>query len=273
MTVSHPLSADLVELIAERFGALSEPVRIRLLDRLREGEASVLELTAAIGTTPAERLQAPRCAPPRGHRCAPQTGQLRLLLDRRRARLRTLRDRLRQPRAATRIARPGRRRCAERLIMLELFQTEWCPASRRIRQRLTELGLDYLNHQVPVEREERTVLFARAAPTPCRRCWPRTARRLSARARSSPISSATTASPSRPRPIEPRRPKRAAATWRRNADARHWLHTDAHDAAPIRRGRRARPSRAQGGGLRGAVRDRRAGDDAREARAWRESRT
>ena len=52
MTVSHPLSADLVELIAERFGALSEPVRIRLLDRLREGEASVLDLTAAIGTTP-----------------------------------------------------------------------------------------------------------------------------------------------------------------------------------------------------------------------------
>jgi glutaredoxin 3 len=44
--------------------------------------------------------------------------------------------------------------------MLELFQTEWCPASRRIRQRLTELGLDYLNHQVPVEREERTVLLA-----------------------------------------------------------------------------------------------------------------
>jgi glutathione S-transferase len=43
--------------------------------------------------------------------------------------------------------------------MLELFQTEWCPGSRRIRQRLTELGLDYVNHQVPVEREERTVLF------------------------------------------------------------------------------------------------------------------
>ncbi len=43
--------------------------------------------------------------------------------------------------------------------MLELFQTEWCPGSRRIRQRLTELGLDYLNHQVPVEREQRSVLF------------------------------------------------------------------------------------------------------------------
>jgi DNA-binding transcriptional ArsR family regulator len=51
MTVSHPLPADLVDLIAERFRALSEPTRIKLLDRLREGEASVLDLTEAIGTT------------------------------------------------------------------------------------------------------------------------------------------------------------------------------------------------------------------------------
>jgi glutaredoxin 3 len=42
--------------------------------------------------------------------------------------------------------------------VLELFPTEWCPGSRRFRQRLTELGLDYLNHQVPVEREQRTLL-------------------------------------------------------------------------------------------------------------------
>jgi glutathione S-transferase len=42
--------------------------------------------------------------------------------------------------------------------MLELYQTEWCPASRRVRQRLTELGLDYLIHQVPVERDARTAL-------------------------------------------------------------------------------------------------------------------
>ena len=42
--------------------------------------------------------------------------------------------------------------------MLELFQTEWCPASRRVRQRMTELGLDYINRQVPVEREARTAL-------------------------------------------------------------------------------------------------------------------
>ena len=29
--------------------------------------------------------------------------------------------------------------------MLQLFQTEWCPASRRVRQRLTELGIDSLS--------------------------------------------------------------------------------------------------------------------------------
>jgi DNA-binding transcriptional ArsR family regulator len=51
MTVTHPLPDDLVELIAERFRALSEPTRIKLLDRLREGEATVLELTELIGTT------------------------------------------------------------------------------------------------------------------------------------------------------------------------------------------------------------------------------
>jgi glutathione S-transferase len=44
--------------------------------------------------------------------------------------------------------------------VLELFQTEWCPASRRIRQRLTELGLDYVNRQVPVDRDERAALHA-----------------------------------------------------------------------------------------------------------------
>jgi glutathione S-transferase len=42
--------------------------------------------------------------------------------------------------------------------LLELFQTEWCPASRRLRQRLTELDVTYLVRQVPVERDERTEL-------------------------------------------------------------------------------------------------------------------
>ena len=51
MGVSHSLPDDLVALIAERFRVLSEPTRIKLLDRLREGEATVLDLTDAIGTT------------------------------------------------------------------------------------------------------------------------------------------------------------------------------------------------------------------------------
>jgi glutathione S-transferase len=42
--------------------------------------------------------------------------------------------------------------------MYELWQTEWCPASRRVRQRLTELGIDYLTRQVPVEKDERVLL-------------------------------------------------------------------------------------------------------------------
>jgi glutathione S-transferase len=43
----------------------------------------------------------------------------------------------------------------------ELYQTEWCPASRRVRQRLTELDVAYVARHVPVERAERTELWAR----------------------------------------------------------------------------------------------------------------
>ena len=45
MELPHPLPHDLVELIARRFRVLGEPMRIRLLDRLRDGEATVGELS------------------------------------------------------------------------------------------------------------------------------------------------------------------------------------------------------------------------------------
>jgi len=45
--------------------------------------------------------------------------------------------------------------------MYELWQTEWCPASRRVRQRLTELEIDYVTRQVPVDKSERALLRAR----------------------------------------------------------------------------------------------------------------
>jgi glutathione S-transferase len=41
---------------------------------------------------------------------------------------------------------------------IELYQAEWCPHSHRVRQRLTELGLDFVAHQVPVDPAERTAL-------------------------------------------------------------------------------------------------------------------
>jgi glutathione S-transferase len=41
---------------------------------------------------------------------------------------------------------------------LELWQTEWCPSSHRVRQRLTELGLSFTAHQVPVARDARSEL-------------------------------------------------------------------------------------------------------------------
>lgn len=51
MSLSHPLSDDLAELIARRFRVIGEPMRIKLLDRLRTGEASVQELTEATGAS------------------------------------------------------------------------------------------------------------------------------------------------------------------------------------------------------------------------------
>jgi len=52
VAIGHPLTDELVELIAERFRVLAEPTRIKLLDGLREREATVLELTEIVGTTP-----------------------------------------------------------------------------------------------------------------------------------------------------------------------------------------------------------------------------
>ena len=51
MALPHPLPADLVELIARRFRVLGEPMRIRLLDHLREGEATVGELSQALAAS------------------------------------------------------------------------------------------------------------------------------------------------------------------------------------------------------------------------------
>jgi len=51
MALPHPLPEDLADLIARRFRAIGEPLRVRLLDWLRDGEASVNELAAQLGTS------------------------------------------------------------------------------------------------------------------------------------------------------------------------------------------------------------------------------
>jgi len=49
--VPHPLPEPLIELVAQRFRVLGEPMRIKLLDRLRDGDATVGELRAAVGAS------------------------------------------------------------------------------------------------------------------------------------------------------------------------------------------------------------------------------
>jgi len=51
MEIPHPLPDPLIELIAQRFRVLGEPMRIRLLDALREGETTVGALTEALGAS------------------------------------------------------------------------------------------------------------------------------------------------------------------------------------------------------------------------------
>ena len=49
--IEHPLPERLVELVAERFRVLGEPMRIKILDHLREGSATVSELVEHLGAT------------------------------------------------------------------------------------------------------------------------------------------------------------------------------------------------------------------------------
>ncbi len=44
--------------------------------------------------------------------------------------------------------------------MLHLYQAEWCPFSHLVRQRLTELGVDFVAHQVEPSPERRDAMEA-----------------------------------------------------------------------------------------------------------------
>ena len=51
MPLPHPILEDLAELVARRFRVLAEPMRIRLLDRLRDGEATVGALSVELSAS------------------------------------------------------------------------------------------------------------------------------------------------------------------------------------------------------------------------------
>ena len=84
MDTPHPLPDALVELIAQRFRVLGEPMRIRLLDALRDGDGDGRRADGGARRLAAERLQAPRRAAPGRDRRPHEAGHLRALRDRRR---------------------------------------------------------------------------------------------------------------------------------------------------------------------------------------------
>jgi len=51
MSMAHPLPEPLIELIAQRFRLMGEPMRIKILDRLRDGSATVGVIASDVGAT------------------------------------------------------------------------------------------------------------------------------------------------------------------------------------------------------------------------------
>ena len=43
--------------------------------------------------------------------------------------------------------------------MMKLYQAEWCPYCARVRSKMTELGLSYVNVDVPRNKRDRTELL------------------------------------------------------------------------------------------------------------------
>lgn len=49
--IPHPLPEPLVALVAQRFRVVGEPLRIRLLDALRDGPMTINDLTESLGAS------------------------------------------------------------------------------------------------------------------------------------------------------------------------------------------------------------------------------
>jgi DNA-binding transcriptional ArsR family regulator len=49
--MQRPVTPELAEVIAQRFRVIGDPMRIRILDLLRDGERTVGEITEGLGTS------------------------------------------------------------------------------------------------------------------------------------------------------------------------------------------------------------------------------
>jgi len=78
--------------------------------------------------------------------------------------------------------------------VIELHQAEWCPHSRKVRQRLTELGVDYIARQVEAELGDRSRLMERTGEDETPSCSS-TTRSSRARRRSSYLDASFDAQP------------------------------------------------------------------------------
>ena len=106
MTFPHPIPDQLVILIARRFHLLAEPTRLRLLDRLRDGEATVQELADELGTSQQNVSKHLAMLADAGVLARRKDGNSRPLPDRRRRRPRPLRADVRLARARAARASP-----------------------------------------------------------------------------------------------------------------------------------------------------------------------
>jgi glutathione S-transferase len=48
----------------------------------------------------------------------------------------------------------------EAATMMKLYQAEWCPYCARVRAHMTDLGITYINVNVPRSKDQRTELVA-----------------------------------------------------------------------------------------------------------------
>ena len=112
VSIPHPLPEALVELIAQRFRVIGEPMRIRVLDALRDGPLTINELTEALGASQQNVSKHVGVLAQAGIVGREKDGNRVRCFDRRRIDLRAVRAGLRRSAPAGRRARPAPRgRC------------------------------------------------------------------------------------------------------------------------------------------------------------------